>query len=841
MDQSEVKKSIQEIGVLNTARILGYRVDKPELLDLSGRLLIEDLYETAPSRVQEYLVLASGLLNREVREFMEQHSVELQEILDRYKEHDFHYDFFSASTLIRTYLLKLDADEDPIETPSLLFLRVAVQLYFDEGVEAVEKCFRGLVRGEYIHASPTLFNAGLRRPQMSSCFLSSIGDNLESILYNGIGDMGLISRHNGGLGIDVSKVRHSKIAGTGNSHGIIPMLELMEKLVRYVDQGGKRRGAASIFLRPHHIDVFEFVSLVDKRVREGEVRCFDLNVALWMPSLFWKRVREDREWTLFCPHHTESLNTLSGPEFEKEYERWEQESKVREQAFEEIAKAYKLLKNNLRKVTDRSSDEYRWTNDQMRALYPKYQEAKSRRVVYRTVKANDLLLHITGVQRRSGMPYLLNGDSCWMKSNHKHLGEVRSNLCVEIVERVGSGAVSSCNLASLSLKASVKNGAFDFAHLAESTRQAIRNLNKVVDHNWYPLESIKNTNQADRPLGLGVSGLAETFHLLDIPFVAEGDDTKPDPRASDLNKKIFACMYFNALAQSVDLALQDGKYSTFDGSPLSEGKLQFDLWKDQRELENRVSKEWTEEHDRPLDPESWNQPPYILSNGDVIQPSWDDLRRRIQEHGVRNSLLLALMPTATTAQVLQNTESFEPPMTNLYSRKVMNGAFPTICRTLVRDLEAIGLWNDLTIDYLRATSGSLQGFDKYILERRDAFPSWDGTIDRLNFLLRKYRTVWEISQRVLVRLSADRARYIDQSQSFNVFLADPTDRKLKILHLLTDECGLKTQAYYCRSCPAVETIKFTVDPSIAGYVNQTLVETGHVTKSTETQGCLMCQ
>jgi ribonucleotide reductase alpha subunit len=1228
VDKSYVEKKLNEIGILNTARVLGYEVQNPDYLLLSGRLLMYHIQQNAASNVKDYLVHMQHRLNHRVKTFLETHQKVLDEALEKAKKNDFRFDWFSGATMWKTYLARPYYDEDPVETPQMMYLRKAAQMYADEGIEMVLKTFNDLTEQFYTHASPTIFNAGMKKPQMSSCFLYTLEDDLKSIL-GGVVEGGLISKLSGGLGLDISRIRHSEIGTVGASAGIVPMLRLYNEMVRYCDQGGKRKGAITIYLRPHHIDIFEFIDVV-KKTGDQYSRAHDINTAIWFPWLFWKRVRADEKWTLFCPAKTPNINDVWGTEFEKNYEEYEHLAEEREKNYLGLKKKLDIL----------NSSETR--DENYVHIKEAYFQAKRDRITHRVVRARDVLDEVIKTQRKAGMPYVMHGDACNMKSNQKNLGMIRSsNLCVspdtliltsegyveisrkvnqdvqvwngaqfsnvtvkytgkvdkllkitlnnglflkctedhkflmasgfnldplkaprlaakeltvgsklsnflipngfqdptnvkvlekkgiagvtnievtqievlegetdtycftepmnnagvfngiltgqclEIIEHtskdeiascltgdtlirtkdglqrldsfeeaevfvpfvddfnvtdeptyilskridqgirpvyllelssgvqvratsdhkfltrdlsselpewkevkqmkagdiilhrvdakeiqldsnfkeghniqsqddlyeqlqnlkgnaqgslflgflykhqryengyftihmvdgnlftpyfldigvvprfmndkivimgqsakrlaeffrlpfdedvpeysefegklradpvllgeervwdlyvpdrhhfVANGVVShNCNLASISLKKFAKGYVdhtkpfgqemrekVDFAKLGEITESVTRNLNKVIDNNYYPLDEhgdghyqpgkISTTNKKHRPLGIGVSGLAELIYGLDL---------LPDSEQTRLvNKAVFACMYYHSLVESVKLALIHGQYDSFEGSPMSQGKLQFDLWKEEFQIKGPNSLRKAED-DEPLDPSVWGERTIYLANGDVIEPSWDSLKKAIMKNGCRSSLHIALMPTAGTSAVIAQgaTETTEFPMANLYSRKLMNGAYPIINYFLVNDLKALGLWNDSTAQFLSANDGSMKGYTKFIQSKTTDLTF--ETINRLEYIERKYATMWELKQSWLLKLTADRGRYIDQSQSTNIYLADPTDDQLRALHLQTDMLGLKTGMYYLRQRSSVDAVKFSTDPEIMDFVNNSLVE-----------------
>ncbi len=861
VNKEEIENSIKELGARTTARKLGSDVFRPDHLKIAGKILMKDLQQNTPRTIAEYIDYMDEQLSPRVKKFLMDHEIILNELLSKNKNMDYVFDWFSGATMMKTYLYKPKYDSEVCETPQLLYLRMATQFYADEGIDKVIKAYQEMSEQYYTHASPTLFNAGTNKPQMSSCFLYGVEDDLESILM-GIVKGGLISKASGGQGLDVSRVRHSEIANVGMSSGIIPMLRVFNEMARYCDQGGKRKGAITVYNRPHHYDVFEFIDIV-KKSGDQYSRAHDINTALWMPWMFWDRVRRNEKWTLFCPAKTPELNDLYGKEFEKKYVEYEQLATDRENTFMALKEE---VDQYVKETTSLPEDDEKY-----RQLKLKLHRAKSSLITYKVVKARDLLLAIVSTQRKTGMPYILSADSSNLKSNHRHLGYIRcSNLCLEIIEYISPKEIASCNLASISLKKFVKTPyknnsypistnvfdekdvacklteCYDFSKLAEISASVTRNLNKVIDHNWYPLDhsstgnlsskEISTANKRHRPLGIGVSGFAETLYGLDLSFES--------PETQLLNKLIFACMYFNCLVESVRLSLVHGPYESFKGSPFSEGKLQFDLWREEFEIRGANTFR-TSSHDLPISPKLWGQPLVHLPNNDVIKPSWDDLKRCVVKYGVRNSLFLALMPTATTAQILQNTETVEAPMSNLYSRKVMNGAYSVINFYLVNDLKSIGLWNEHTVDYLSANNGSISTLPLFIQQNPSFYPNYSSTLHspRLSFLITKYKTMWELPQKLFLQLASDRGRYIDQSQSTNIYIQDPTDDQLIALHLTTDALGLKTGMYYLRQSPANETIKFTVDPSLLSFTSPPpIVSNDNDAPSCSKQdGCLSCQ
>ncbi|KAJ3217115.1 Ribonucleoside-diphosphate reductase large subunit [Dinochytrium kinnereticum] len=617
-------------------------------------------------------------------------------------DRDFNYNFFGFKTLERSYLLRINGRI--VERPQHMLMRVSVGIHGDDIQSAIET-YNLLSEKFFTHASPTLFNAGTPRPQLSSCFLLTMKDDSIEGIYETLKSCAMISKTAGGIGLNIHCIRGqgSFIAGTnGHSNGIIPMLRVFNNTARYVDQGGnKRPGAFAIYLEPWHSDVFEFLDL-RKNTGKEENRARDLFYALWIPDLFMQRVEQNEDWSLFCPAEAPGLHEVWGEKF----------------------------------------------ND----LYISYER---RGLARKVVKAQKLWYAILEAQTETGTPYMLYKDACNRKSNQQNLGTIKcSNLCTEIVEYSAPDEVAVCNLASISLPQFVVNkDLYDFKRLREVTKVVTKNLNKIIDVNYYPVVEASNSNMRHRPVGVGVQGLADAFIKMRMPFDSE--------EAKALNKKIFENIYYAALEASCEIAEKDGPYSTYEGSPISKGILQPDMWG------------------------------VDLSSSDL---DWDSLRARILKYGVRNSLLLAPMPTASTSQILGNNECFEPYTSNIYTRRVLAGEFQIVNPHLLKDLTELNLWNDSMKNRIIAENGSVQ-----------RIPSIPSDIKAI------YKTVWEISQKVIIDMAADRGAFIDQSQSLNIHLADPTYGKLTSMHFYGWKKGLKTGMYYLRTRPAADAIKFTVD------------------------------
>lgn len=617
-------------------------------------------------------------------------------------DRDFGYDYFGFKTLEKSYLLKVNGKV--VERPQHMLMRVAVGIHKDD-VDAAIETYNLMSERWFTHATPTLFNAGTPKPQLSSCFLLTMkGDSIEGI-YDTLKQCAQISQSAGGIGLSIHNIRAtgSYIRGTnGTSNGIVPMLRVFNDTARYVDQGGgKRKGSFAIYLEPWHADVFDFLELKKNHGKE-ELRARDLFFALWVCDLFMKRVEEEGDWSLFCPNEAPGLSDCYGKEFELLYERYETEGKAR-----------------------------------------------------KVVKARELWAAILESQIETGTPYMLYKDACNEKSNQKNLGTIKSsNLCTEIVEYTDKDEVAVCNLASISLPRFVIDGKFDHQKLFDITYVVTKNLNKIIDVNYYPVPEAKRSNMRHRPIGIGVQGLADAFILMRLPFDSEG--------ARALNRDVFETIYYAAMTASKDLAKIDGAYETFPGSPLSKGIFQFDMWN------VTPSDRW----------------------------EWDVLKDEVMKHGARNSLLLAPMPTASTSQILGNNECFEAYTSNIYTRRVLSGEFVVVNKHLLLDLVNMGLWNNDLKNKIIASNGSVQ-----------SIPEIPEDIKEL------YKTVWEIKQKAILDMAADRGAFICQSQSLNIFIPDANFAKLSSMHFYAWKKGLKTGMYYLRTKSAVDAIKFTVDSS----------------------------
>ncbi|MES2810585.1 MAG: ribonucleoside-diphosphate reductase subunit alpha [Bacteroidota bacterium] len=719
----------------------------PDYALLASRIAVSNLHKNTIKSFSEtmrnlyqYVDPKTGknaaLLADDVNDIIQKNAEELDSsiIYDR----DFGFDYFGFKTLEKSYLLKLDGKI--AERPQHLFMRVSVGIHKEDIASAI-KTYNLMSERWFTHATPTLFNAGTPKPQMSSCFLLTMQDDSIDGIYDTLKQTAKISQSAGGIGLSIHNVRAtgSYISGTnGTSNGIIPMLRVFNDTARYVDQGGgKRKGAFAIYLEPWHADIFEFLDLRKNHGKE-EMRARDLFYALWVSDLFMQRVEANEDWSLFCPHEAPGLADCHGKEFEKLYKKYEKEGRAR-----------------------------------------------------KVIKAQELWFAVLDAQVETGTPYLLYKDAANGKSNQQNLGTIKSsNLCTEILEYTSKDEVAVCNLASVALPRYVINGAFDHEKLYEVTYQATLNLNKIIDNNYYPVKEAEYSNLRHRPIGLGVQGLADAFILLRMPFES--------PEAKQLNKEIFETIYFASMTASKDLAIKEGAYETFKGSPLSKGQFQFDLWN--------------------VKPDSgrWD---------------WENLRLDVMNHGVRNSLLVAPMPTASTSQILGNNECFEPYTSNIYTRRVLSGEFIIVNKHLLRDLVNLGLWTGGMKDKIITANGSIQDIAEIPQDLKDL-----------------YKTVWEIKMRDIIDMAADRGAYICQSQSLNLFINSPNASKLTSMHFYAWKKGLKTGMYYLRTQAASQAVKFTVENQggknmeavIPEIVNQVADEIPAGPTCSMEEGCVTC-
>ena len=690
----------QEIDILSAEICIGLITSDPDYEVLATRIIASNIHKVCPNNFHLAMrkLQKAKIITDEVVEVA-------QQVKDCIKtDRDFDFGYFGLKTLEKGYLQRVEGKL--IETPQYLFMRVAIGIH-GKDIPAVLETYDKMSQGLFIHATPTLFNAGTPRPQMSSCFLiANKGDSIDGI-YGTLTECAQISKWAGGIGMHIHDIRanKSRIRGTnGQSDGIIPMLRVFNATARYVNQAGRRKGSIAVYVEPWHADIMDFLEL---RLNQGdeEARCRDLFSAMWIPDLFMKRVEEGGDWSLFCPDKAKGLSDVYGKEFEELYTKYEEEG---------LANA--------------------------------------------TVPATEVWKAILKSQTETGTPYMLYKDACNEKSNQKNLGTIKSsNLCTEILEYTDKDETSVCNLASIALPKYVnrETKTFDYDKLHEVTKIVTKNLNRVIDRNFYPVETARRSNIKHRPIGLGVQGLADVFILCGLPFDCE------DSRL--MNAHIFETIYHASLEASSELAEVDGSYETFEGSPASQGILQPDMWEGETKFSGRYD--------------------------------WNAMRERVKTKGLRNSLLLAPMPTASTAQILGNNECFEPYTTNIYLRRTLAGEFVVVNKHLVDHLKNVGLWSKEMKDLMVKAGGSIQNI-----------------VDIPNDIKNLYKTVWEISQKCIIDMAADRGRFIDQSQSMNLFMESPTMSKLSSMHMYAWKQGLKTGMYYLRSKAKARPIQFSLEP-----------------------------
>ena len=687
-------------------------ISHPDYAQLAARIAVSNLHKNTTKSFSETMTemyhyvnprtnQEAPLLSEEVYQVIMENAEKLDSTI--IYNRDFNYDYFGFKTLERSYLLKINGKI--VERPQHMLMRVSVGIHLND-IDAAIETYELMSKKFFTHATPTLFNAGTPKPQMSSCFLLTMQDDSIDGIYDTLKQTAKISQSAGGIGLSIHNVRAtgSYIRGTnGTSNGIVPMLRVFNDTARYVDQGGgKRKGSFAIYIEPWHADIFDFLDL-KKNTGKEEMRARDLFFAMWMCDLFMKRVEEDGKWTLMCPNECPGLYDVYGEEFE--------------------------------------------------TMYTDYEKAGKGR---KTIKARELWEKILESQIETGTPYMLYKDAANRKSNQKNLGTIRSsNLCTEILEYTSKDEIAVCNLASISLPMFVEDGAFNHQFLFDVTKRITRNLNKVIDRNYYPVKEAENSNLRHRPVGLGVQGLADAFILLRMPFTSD--------EAKKLNQEIFETIYFAAVTASMELAKEEGPYSTFEGSPISNGEFQYNMWglKDE-DLSGR-----------------WD---------------WASLRKEVMANGVRNSLLLAPMPTASTSQILGNNEAFEPYTSNVYTRRVLSGEFIVVNKHLLHDLVSLGLWNENLKQEIMRNNGSVQNIDVIPQDIKEL-----------------YKTVWELSMKDIIDMSRHRGYFIDQSQSLNLFMEGATMAKLTSMHFYAWKSGLKTGMYYLRTKSAVDAIKFTLN------------------------------
>ena len=690
----------QEIDTLSAEICVGMITSEPDYEVLATRIIASNIHKVCPNNFHLAMkkLQKAGVVTDEVVEVAQQVKDEIK------SDRDFDFGYFGIKTLEKGYLQRVEGKL--IETPQYLFMRVSIGIH-GKDIPSVLDTYDKMSSGLFIHATPTLFNAGTPRPQMSSCFLiANKGDSIDGI-YGTLTECAQISKWAGGIGMHIHDIRANKshIRGTnGQSDGIIPMLRVFNATARYVNQAGRRKGSIAVYVEPWHADIMDFLEL---RLNQGdeEARCRDLFSAMWIPDLFMKRVEEGGKWSLFCPDTAKGLSDCYGKEFDE--------------------------------------------------LYTKYEEEG---LAHSTVPAAEVWKAILKSQTETGTPYMLYKDACNSKSNQKNLGVIKSsNLCTEIIEHTNKDETAVCNLGSIALPKYVnkETKSFDYEKLHEVTKTVTKNLNRVIDRNFYPVETARRSNMRHRPIGLGVQGLADVFILCGLPFDCE--------ESRLMNAHIFETMYHASLEASSELAEIDGSYESFEGSPASQGILQPDMWEGETKFSGRYD--------------------------------WDAMRERVKTKGLRNSLLMAPMPTASTAQILGNNECFEPYTTNIYLRRTLAGEFVVVNKHLVDDLKEVGLWSKEMKDLMVKAGGSIQNI-----------------VDIPDDIKKLYRTVWEISQKCIIDMAADRGRFIDQSQSMNLFMESPTMSKLSSMHMYAWKSGLKTGMYYLRSKAKARPIQFSLEP-----------------------------
>jgi ribonucleoside-diphosphate reductase alpha subunit len=690
----------QEIDTLSAEICIGMITSDPDYETLATRIVASNIHKVCPNNFHLAMrkLHKAGVVTDQIVEVAQQ----VKSVIDT--DRDFEFGYFGLKTLEKSYLQRVDGKL--VETPQYMFMRVAIGIHGND-INSVIETYDMMSRGLFIHATPTLFNSGTPRPQMSSCFLiANKGDSIDGI-YGTLTECAQISKWAGGIGMHIHDIRanKSRIRGTnGQSDGIIPMLRVFNATARYVNQAGRRKGSIAVYIEPWHADIMDFLEL---RLNQGdeEARCRDLFSALWIPDLFMKRVEEGGNWSLFCPDKAPGLSDVYGKDFEELYLKYEEDGRANS-----------------------------------------------------TIPAAELWKAILKSQSETGTPYMLYKDACNSKSNQKNLGVIKSsNLCTEIIEYTDKDETSVCNLASIALPKYVntETKSFDYEALHKATKVVTKNLNRVIDRNFYPVETARRSNMKHRPIGLGVQGLADVFILCGLPFDCE--------ESRLMNAHIFETMYHAALEASSELAEVEGSYESFQGSPASQGILQPDMWEGDTKFSDRYD--------------------------------WDAMRERVKTKGLRNSLLMAPMPTASTAQILGNNECFEPYTTNIYLRRTLAGEFVVVNKHLVNDLKKAGLWSKEMKDLMVKAGGSIQNI-----------------VDIPDDIKKLYRTVWEISQKCIIDMAADRGRFIDQSQSMNLFMESPTMSKLSSMHMYAWKAGLKTGMYYLRSKAKARPIQFSLEP-----------------------------
>jgi ribonucleotide reductase alpha subunit len=886
----------------SAVKALASRIESTDLIELAGRLIIFESVLVAGT-LEMYLSSLGHRLSDRVRGFVARNIVELQAFLNENEELNyFDHDFFSASALTRGYLLQPHFGEQSVESPAMMYLRVAAHKYATDtgrdGMDDVQSVWLDIANHVYTPPSPDFYNAGTKTPQCSSCFLLTSNDTIEGIIGSGALDVARISKTKGGIGICLTPIRHSAIAGAGMSAGVKPVLRIINEVIKYADQGGKRKGAANAYLAIDHIDIKDFINATNNFSQSQAARIDSLNTTVWMHDIFYRRVAANGKWTVFCPAKS-GLFGLYGEEYDVAYE-----------AMEKLAVERKAAVTSTRAAHVAKRSEYMQNprnhalQDEVSAALNAKRLAEKAQIEHATYDAAEIMEHICNLQIKSGFPFLMNGDAVNAMCNQANLGAVNSsNLCTEITEVSSPESIASCNLSSVSLKKFARGpidyhtvvawdqdpdltpaeivrrivalGVYDFDGLATATRRLGANLNRTIDRNFYPAEEkTRQPNMDARPLGIGVSGLSDAFAVLNIRFESKA--------AEGLNQAIFACMYYNALCASCEQAraiapngagayalFRTGTFSlpravnepappgtraptaarptsantpgvvseTFEGSPLANGFFQFDLWARRAGVNaargHLNAKIYARENDAPMQPVEWGQKACAL----VAEPSWDALRSHVQDHGVRNSLLLTCMPTATSSQIMRNAEATEQHVAHLYQRTVTTGRFMVVNQHMVKDLEAHGMWNEHMIEYLQTFEGSLRHMPMYVADNPDKFGGAEHVASRateLAHIRSKYATMFEISQKTNLRFARQRAIYIDQSQSTNIYVFDPSIEKMTAIHMYTHALGLKTNMYYLRQKNTTDAGAFDQSASMLAY-RRNLIGTAGVSVAATTR------
>lgn len=757
IDKSELLNDINRDGPIETSIQYGAKIDSYRYHQLAGRIGYRALLLSLSSDIDLYVERMRTLLRPEISEYITKYAEYFQDIVTTHDNRlSLEFDYLQFMSHYTSYLTRETYDGDVIETPAQMHLRVTAELFYrDEelkysSIGAATNFLSSSLEQFFSMASPILFNSGFKEHNLSSCFLMTSDDNTGSIMDNNT-RTAFISKAKGGVGMDISNIRDSEITQGGMSQGVVPVMRMIDATIRCFDQNGKRSGACTVFLQAHHIDVLDFIEQTRKTIAP-HLRVEILNTAIVFPSLFWKRLEAGGNWTIFCPHKFPGLNERFGDDYER--------------------------------------------------LYLEYESATNlppRRAKYRrTIKAELLMKNLAEVQTMSGMPYVIHKDNINHKSNRVNLDSpnpchhqaiTSSNLCLEIYEQSSSSEIACCNLGQMSLPRFVKDGQFDFLTFAFMVRRVTDYLNRIIDNSKYPFDEARISNQRHRPIGLGVSGYGDMLSMLGIPYESKS--------AEILNKRIFACMYFNSLVESLSLAIRDGPYDTFFGSPLSQGEFQFDLWADEYELvKEHVNDVRNKDDDRAVDPSEWGQTSvtvkYGFANDDVVVfPSWDSLRNLIMKYGVRNCQRTAIMPSASTSRLMSNTECIEAHQECVYVRNFKKHSMVIINKHLQHELEKLNLWSKEVAEFIVAEHGSVQRLPLFL----------ENNSPELAHICSLFKTMFEIKQRTSFLHTAQRHRYIDQGISANVYFKKPTLAMIKNFHLMTWKLGINTGMYYLRSSP----------------------------------------